>query len=69
MRSAPAEHLEDLAYLTAHLKADAQAKEIVSDVEAESATLKTQIEDWSSKRHAVQETQTGLGNIGRASSF
>jgi hypothetical protein len=61
IRSASAEHLEDLAYLTAHLKADPRAFEIASDVEAESATLKNQIEDWSSKRHAVQETQTGLG--------
>ena len=63
MRSAPAEHLEDLAYLTAHLKADPLAQEIASDVEAESATLQSQIEDWSSKRHAVQETQTALGNM------
>ena len=63
MRSAPAEHLEDLAFLTAHLKADPLAKEIASDMEAESATLKTQIEDWTRKRHAVQETQTGLGNM------
>ena len=63
MRSAPAEHLEDLAYLTAHLKADPRALEIASDMEAESATLGDQIEEWSRKRHAVQETQTGLGNM------
>ena len=63
MRSAPTEHLEDLAYLTAHLKADPLAKEIASDMEAEFATLKRQIEEWSGKRHAVQETQTGLGNM------
>jgi hypothetical protein len=66
MRSVPAEHLEDLAYLTAHLKADPLAKEIATDMEAESATLKAQIDDWSSKRHAVQETQTGLGNMTEA---
>jgi hypothetical protein len=63
IRSAPTEHLEDLAYLTAHLKADPLAREIASDVEAESATLKEQIEAWTSKRHAVRETQTGLGNM------
>ena len=63
IRSASTEHLEDLAYLTAHLKADPLAQEIASDVEAESATLKNQIEDWSSKRHAVREAQTGLGNM------
>ena len=63
MRSVPTEHLEDLAYLTAHLKADPLAKEIATDMEAESATLKVQIDDWSNKRHAVQETQTGLGNM------
>jgi hypothetical protein len=63
IRSAPAEHLEDLAYLTAHLKADPVAKEFAADVEAESATFQTKIEDWNSKRHAVQETQTGLGNM------
>jgi hypothetical protein len=63
IRSAPAAHVEDLAYLTAHLKADPKATAIVSDVEAESATLQTQIQDWDSKRHAVQETQTGLGNM------
>jgi hypothetical protein len=63
IRSAPTEHLEDLAYLTAHLKADPAAKEFAADVEAESATFQTKIEDWNSKRHAVQETQTGLGNM------
>lgn len=63
MRSVPTEHLEDLAYLTAQLKADPKATAIVSDVEAESATLQTQIQDWDSKRHAVRETQTGLGNL------
>ena len=63
MRSVPTEHLEDLAYLTAHLKADPKATAIVSDVEAESATLQTQIQDWDSKRHAVREMQTGLGNL------
>jgi hypothetical protein len=63
IRSAPTEHLEDLAYLAAHLKADPLAQEIASDMEAESATLRDQIEDWSSKRHAVRETQTGLGNM------
>jgi len=63
IRSAPTEHLEDLAYLTAHLKADPLAQEIASDVEAESTTLKDQIENWNGKRHAVQETQTGLRNM------
>jgi hypothetical protein len=52
-----------LAYLTAHLKADPKATAIVSDAEAESATLQTQIQDWDSKRHAIQETQTGPGNV------
>jgi hypothetical protein len=63
LRSAPAEHLEDLAYLIAHLKADPQATAFAPDLEAASLALKTQVEDWSSKRHTVKETQTGLGNV------
>jgi hypothetical protein len=62
-RSAPAEHLEDLAYLIAHLKADPQSAAFAPGPEAASEALKTQIEDWSSKRHTVKETQTGLGNV------
>jgi hypothetical protein len=60
---APGEHLEDLAYLGAHLRADPQAAELVPNVEAASAALKAQSEDWSIKHHAVEEAQTGLENI------
>ncbi len=63
LRYAPGEHLEDMAYLIAHLKADPQAAELAPNVEAASTALKTQNEDWNSKHHAVEEAQTGLENV------
>ena len=62
LRSAPAEHLEDLGYLTAHLKADPQAAEIIPDLDVATSALQARIANWNSKRHAVQEAQTGLQN-------
>jgi hypothetical protein len=62
LRSAPAEHLEDLGYLTAHLKADPHAAEIIPDLDVATAALEARIANWNSKRHAVQEAQTGLKN-------
>jgi hypothetical protein len=49
-----------MAYLIAHLKVDPQAADITPSVEAAAAALKTQNEDWTSKRHAVEEAQAGL---------
>jgi hypothetical protein len=63
---AAAEHLEDLAYLAANLKADPQAAAFAPDVEAVSVALKTQSEEWNLNRHVVQETQTGLRNVSEA---
>ena len=63
LRSAPAEHLGDLAYLMANLKADPRAAEFAPNLEAASEGLRTQTEDWSSKHHTVRETQTGLGIV------
>lgn len=62
LRANPAEHQEDLAYLIAHLNADPRAAAFAAAPEAASAALKTQIEDWTTKRHTVKETQVGLGN-------
>jgi hypothetical protein len=63
LRSATGVHLEDMAVLTARLKSDPQATELVADAEAASAALKTQHERWNARRHAVKETQSGLANI------
>jgi hypothetical protein len=63
LSSAPAEHLEDLAYLLASLKADPHATAFAPDLEAASVALRTQNEDWANKHFAVRETQTGLGNV------
>jgi hypothetical protein len=60
---AAAEHLEDLAYLAANLKADPQAAAFAPDVEAVSVALRTQSEDWNLHRHGVQETQRGLTHV------
>jgi hypothetical protein len=49
-----------MAYLIAHLKIDPQAADITPSVEAAAAALKTQNEDWTGKRHAVEEAQAGL---------
>jgi hypothetical protein len=63
LRYASGAHLEDMAYLIAHLKADPQAAELASNVEVSAAALKTQTETWSSNRHAVEEAQTRLENV------
>jgi hypothetical protein len=52
-----------MAYLIAHLKADPQAAELASNVEASAAALKTQTETWNSDRHTVEEAQTRLENV------
>ena len=62
LRSAPAEHLEDLGYLIAHLKADPHAADIIPDLNAATEALQTKVANWTSKRHGVQEAQTGLEN-------
>lgn len=62
LRSAPAEHLEDLSYLIAHLNADPAAAPFAPDPEAGYAALKAQNEDWSSKRFTMKEAQTALAN-------
>ena len=56
------QHLEDLAYLMSQLKADPQAVSLATDVEPTHSSLKTQIEDWNSKAHGLQEAQTSLEN-------
>jgi hypothetical protein len=66
LRYAPEGHLEDMNYLIAHLMADPQAADIALGVEAASAALKTQSEDWNLKRRAVEEAQTGLTNVEEA---
>jgi hypothetical protein len=63
LRYAPGAHLEDMAYLIAHLKADPQAAELASNVQASAAALQTQTETWSSDRHTVEEAQTRLENV------
>jgi hypothetical protein len=63
---AAAEHLEDLAYLAANLKADPQAAALAPEVEAASAALRMQSEEWNRNRHGVQETQTGLTHVSEA---
>ena len=63
LSSAPEVHEEDLAVLIAHLNADPRASELVADVQTASAGLKTQHENWFTRRHAVKETQSGLANI------
>jgi hypothetical protein len=67
LRYAPEGHLEDMAYLIAHLKADPQAAELALNVEAASAALKTQSEGWRSTHHAVVAAQTGLENVAEIS--
>jgi hypothetical protein len=62
LRSAPAEHLEDLGYLIAHLKADPHAAEIIPDLDTATSALEAQIAIWITRRRGVQETQTGLKN-------
>ena len=62
LRSAPSEHLEDIGYLIAHLKADPHAAETIPDLDVATAALEVRIASWNGKRHAVQETQTGLKN-------
>jgi hypothetical protein len=63
LRSTTGAHLEDMAVLIAHLKSDPRASELVADVEAASAALKTQHETWNTQRHAVKETRSSLANI------
>ena len=65
LRSAPSEHVEDLAYLMARLKGDPQASELATGVEPAWTSLRAQIEDWDAKRHAVQEAQTSLKILSR----
>ena len=63
LRSASGVHLEDMAVLIAHLKADPRTTGFVPDVEAASAALKNQKEIWDTRRHAVKEMRSGLANI------
>jgi hypothetical protein len=62
LRSAPAEHLEDLGYLIAHLKADPHGADIIPDLDAATEALQAKVANWNSTRHGVQEAQTGLKN-------
>ena len=62
LRSASGVHLEDMAVLIAHLKADPRSTSLVADVEAASAALKNQKESWDTQRHAVKEMRSCLAN-------
>ena len=62
LHHAPRGHLEDLAYLVAHLKADPQAADLAPNAEAASEALKARSEDWNTKHHGVVEAQAGLEN-------
>lgn len=66
LRSACAEHQQDLSYLLANLNADPRAAEIVPELEASSAALRAQNDDWMTRHFAVRETQSGLGNADEA---
>jgi hypothetical protein len=62
LHHAPRGHLEDLAYLVAHLKADPQAADLAPNAQAASEALKARSEDWNSKHHGAVEAQAGLEN-------
>jgi hypothetical protein len=55
-------HLADLAYLVTRLTADPRAARFAPGVEAASAGLQAQLEDWSRDRQVVQETQREATN-------
>ena len=57
-----AHHLEDLAYLMSHLRADPQTASLATDVEPTYSSLNAQIEDWTTKAHDLEEAQTALEN-------
>jgi hypothetical protein len=56
------QHLADLAYLVTRLTADPRAVRFAPGVEAASAGLQAQLEDWSRDRQVVQETQREATN-------
>ena len=56
----PEEHLEDLAFLIARLKADPDTVSVVPDVEPAYSALKAQTDAWSLKRHAVTDAQAAV---------
>jgi hypothetical protein len=60
---APGVHLEDMAVLIAHLRADPQAAGLVPEVEASAAELKTKKENWDTRRHAVKQAKSAAANI------
>lgn len=60
---APGAHLQDLAYLIAHLKGDPQATDLAPIAQAASDALQAQNQDWEAARAAVMETQSALRNI------
>jgi hypothetical protein len=63
LRYASTVHLEDMAYLIAHLRADPRAAGLAADVEAAVDVLKIRSEEWSSSRHEVVKAQSALGNV------
>ena len=63
MSYAPGVHQEDLAILEAHLQSDPRAADLVAEVQATSAGLKSQTEKWDTQRHAVKETNSAAANV------
>jgi hypothetical protein len=64
------EHLEDLAYLIAHLQPDPVGAQFVPDAEAAYAALEAKRADWSIQERAVAAAQAGIviakGNLSDA---
>lgn len=63
VRYASTSHLEDMAHLIAHLRADPGAADLASDVEAAVDDMKARSEEWNGARHVVVEAQSTLENV------
>ena len=69
VRSASAEHVEDMSYLVTRLQADPRAAVFAPQVKTDSAALQARNEDWNLHRHAVQEARSGVRSANESLTF